>query len=168
MFRAGEVVSYGATGLCTIEGIEVMSLSRGRAAGQEYYILRPIAAPTCVTYVPVANEALTAKMRPIYTKEQIDALLLSVKDEQLEWIEDTRRRTEAFAPIVAAGMSAQLLKLIACLYLEKKSRTEVGRKFCATDEKLLSSAERIVKEEFAYALNIAQEQVSAYIAEKLK
>jgi len=168
MFRIGEVVSYGATGVCTIEGIEVMSLSRSRSGKQEYYILRPIASPTCVTYVPTANEALTAKMRPIYTKEQIDALLLSVKDEQIEWIEDTRRRTDTFAPIVSKGMSAQLLKLIACLYLEKQSRNASGRKFCATDEKLLNSAERIVKEEFSHALGIEQEQVTAYIAEKLK
>jgi len=168
MFRVGEVVSYGATGVCTIEGIEVMSLSRARSGKQEYYILRPIAAPTCVTYVPTANEVLTEKMRPVYTKQQIDSLILSVKGEQMEWIEDTRRRTEAFSQVVSAGMSAGLLKLIACLYEEKQSRNNSGRKFCATDEKLLNSAERIVKEEFAYALGIAQDQVSAYIAEKLK
>ena len=168
MFRVGEVVSYGATGICTVEGIEVISLSRARMGKQEYYILRPIAAPTCVTYVPTANEALTAKMRLVYTKKQIDDLLRSVKEEQIEWIEDTRRRTEAFSQIVSGGISASLLRLIACLYLEKQSRIASGRKFCATDEKILHSAERIVREEFAYALGIEPEQVTAYIAEKLK
>ena len=168
MFRVGEVVSYGATGICTVEGIEVMSLSRGRTGKREYYILRPVAAPTCVTYVPTANEALTGKMRPVYTKNQINELLVSVRGKQLKWIDDARRRAEAYGQIVSGGMSDRLLQLIACLYLEKQSRAASGKKFCTTDEKLLNAAERIVNEEFSYALGITREQVTAYIAEKLK
>lgn len=168
MFQVGEVVSYGATGICTIEDVKVMSLSRAGANKQEYYILRPAAAPTCITYVPTGNEALTAKMRRVFTAKQIDDLILSVKGERLEWIEDTRRRADVFGQIVAGGISVELLKLIGCLYLEKKARNEMGKKFCATDEKLLSAAERIVSEEFAYALKIGQNEVSAYIAEKLR
>lgn len=168
MFQIGEVVAYGATGICTVEDIKVMSLSRAGTNKQEYYILRPAAAPTCITYVPTGNEVLTAKMRRVYTACEIDALIASIKGESLEWIDDTRRRADAFSQIVTKGISAELLKLIGCLYLEKKARTGAGKKFCATDEKILSSAERIVSEEFAYALKIPQTEVSAYIAEKLK
>lgn len=164
MFEVGEVVSYGATGICTIEDIRLESLSRAGTRKQEYYILRPVATPTCTAYVPVGNEALTAKMRRIYTKEQIDALIQSVRGQKLEWIDDTRRRSEEFGQIVSRGISAELLMLIACLYLEKKARSGGGRKFCPTDEKLLASAERIVSEEFAYALQIPQKQVTSYIA----
>lgn len=167
MFQIGEVVSYGATGICTIEDIRMESMSRSGAKKQQYYILRPNAAPTCTTYVPVANEALAAKMRRILTKEQIDQLIDSIRGQELPWIEDTRRRSEAYSQIVAKGISGELLKLISCLYLEKKARNKGGRKFCATDEKLLSSAERMVSEEFAYSLQIPQNQVSQYIAEKL-
>lgn len=167
MFQVGEVVSYGATGICTIEDIRMESMSRSGAKKQQYYILRPNAAPTCATYVPVANETLTAKMRRVFTKEQIDQLIDSVGDQTLPWIEDTRRRSEVYGQIVSKGISGELLMLIACLYLEKKARSKGGRKFCATDEKLLSSAERMVSEEFAYALQIPQNQVSQYIAQKL-
>lgn len=168
MFQVGEVVAYGATGICKIEDIKVMSLSRAGTNKQEYYILRPAAAPTCTTYVPTANEALTGKMRRVFTAREIDDLIASVKGEQLEWIEDTRRRADAFSQVVAKGISPELLKLIGCLYLEKKARAGAGKKFCATDEKILNSAERIVSEEFAYALNIPQAEVSAYIADKMK
>jgi len=167
MFQIGEVVSYGATGICTIEDIRMESLSRAGTRKQEYYILRPAATPTCTTYVPVANEALTARMRRIFTKQQIDQLIESVRDSRLEWIEDIRRRADTYGQILSGGISAELLKLIGCLYLEKKSRGQGGRKFCATDEKILSSAERMVSEEFSYALEIPQNKVSAYIAEKL-
>ena len=164
MFQIGEVVSYGATGICTIEDIRMESLSRSGVKKQEYYILRPAASPTCTTYVPTANKTLTAKMRRLLTKEEIDAMILSVKGQQLAWIEDTRHRADAFGQILAKGISAELLKLIGCLYLEKQSRSKGGKKFCATDEKILSTAERMVSEEFAYALQISQKEVSAYIA----
>lgn len=167
MYQIGEVVSYGATGICTIEDIRMESLSRAGTKKQEYYILRPAASPTCTTYVPVANEALTAKMRRVLSKSEIDAMITSVQGQTLEWIDDTRHRADAFGQILANGISAELLKLIGCLYLEKKSRSNGGRKFCATDEKILSTAERMVSEEFAYALEIPQKQVFAYIAEKL-
>ena len=164
MFTIGEVVSYGATGLCTIEDIRQESLSRGGTKKQEYYILRPVAAPTCTTYVPVANEALTAKLRRIYTKEQIDALIVSVKDQKLEWIEDIRMRADVFGKVISRGISAELLKLIACLYLEKRSCAGSKRKFSTTDEQMLAAAERIVSEEFGYALQIPPKQVASYIA----
>ena len=67
----------------------------------------------------------------------------TVQDQKLEWIEDTRRRADVFGEIVSRGISAELMKLIACLYLEKKSRSGGGRKFGAADEKLLTSAERM-------------------------
>lgn len=167
MFQIGEVVSYGATGICTVEDIRYESLSRAGTKKQEYYILRPAAAPTCTTYVPTGNEALVARMRRIYSKEQIDSMIDSVRGQQLEWIEDTRHRADVYGQIVSQGISSRLLMLIACLYLEKKTRSKGGRKFCATDEKILSSAERMVSEEFSYALQIPQNQVSAYIAQRI-
>lgn len=168
MFRVGEVVAYGATGICTVAQIEVMSLSRAGTNKQEYYVLRPAATPTCITYVPTDNAALTAKMRRVLTAEQIDAMLASVRGRKLEWIEDTRRRADTFGQIAAKGMSEELLLLIGCLYSEKQARAAVGKKFCATDERLLASAERIVGEEFSYSLKIPRSEVSAYIAEKMK
>lgn len=168
MFQAGDVVSYGATGVCTVEDVKELSLSGHASACKEYYILRPVAAPSCVTYVPTASEKLVGKMRQILTREQIDALLLSVKGQQLAWVEDTRHRTEHYGQILSKGVTTDLLKLIACMYLEKKERQSAGKKFSYTDEKLLAAAERIVSEEFAYALNIPQSEVSQYIAEKIR
>lgn len=168
MFQIGQVVSYGATGICTIEDIRTEAISRGGSKKQEFYVLRPLSTPTCTTFVPTGNETLTAKMRQVLTKAQIDEMLCSVRGEVLPWIDDTRRRSEEFGKIISSGINTELLKLIACLYLEKKARSKGTRKFCQTDEKLLSTAERMVSEEFSYALQIPQNQVSSYIAKKLE
>lgn len=168
MFQIGQVVSYGATGICTVEDIRYESLSRAGTRKQEFYVLRPVSTPTCTTFVPTGNAQLTGKMRSIFTKEQIDDLIVSVRGQQLEWIDDTRQRAEVYGQILSGGITGDLLRLISCLYLEKKGRIKAGRKFCATDEKLLNTAERMVSEEFSYSLQIPKQQVSSYIAEKME
>lgn len=168
MFQIGQVVSYGTTGICTIEDIRQEALTRAGVKKQEYYVLRPLATPTCITYVPTGNEKLTSRMRSIMTGAQIDDMIDGVRGQSLPWIEDARHRAEAFQQVVSGGITGELLKLIACLYLEKKNRAQGGKKFCATDEKLLASAERMVSEEFAYALQIPENQVSAYIARRME
>ncbi len=168
MYRIGEVVSYGTVGICTVDDIRMESSGRGSTKKQEYYVLKPSATPTCMIYVPRTNESLTKKMRPILTKVQIDEMISSARGKKVPWIEDTRQRTDAYQQIVLKGISEELLLLIACLYEEKRAREEEKRKFCATDEKLLASAERLVSEEFSYSLQISREQVSAYIAQKIK
>lgn len=168
MYQIGEVVSYGTTGICTIEDIRMESLSRIGARKQEYYVLRPAATPTCITYVPTGNAHLTGKMRRVMTGEEINRMIDSVKGQSVDWIEDTRQRADAYQKILSGGISGDLLKLINCLYLEKKNRSKGGRKICVTDEKILSSAERMVSEEFAYSLQISEKEVSAYIAERME
>ena len=54
MFQIGEMVSYGATGICTVEDIRMESLSRAGTRKQEYYILRPAARPPVSPTFPQA------------------------------------------------------------------------------------------------------------------
>jgi len=167
MFQVGEVVAYGATGVCTVEAIEMRSMSRAGTKKQEYYVLRPLASPSCMTYVPTGNEVLTGRMRRVMSKTEIDAMLETIRGEKLLWIEDPRQRTEQYSQILARGLTGDLLKLIGCLFLEKKSCAGKGRRFSAADDRLLSNAERVVSEEFSYSLQIKPGQVVAYIAEHL-
>lgn len=167
MFEIGEVVSYGTTGICTVEEIRMESVSRSGIKKQPFYILRPASTPSCVTMVPVSNEQLTGKMRRVLKKPEIDAMIARVRGQCLPWIEDSRQRAEAYSLILSKGITEELLLLIASLYQEKRRRTEDGRRFGLTDERLLSSAARMVSEEFSYALSIPKSKVTAYIAEKM-
>lgn len=166
MFQIGEVVAYGATGVCTIDDIRLMSMSRSGTKKQEYYVLRPAATPTCLTYVPTSSP-LTEKMRRVLSKDQIDAMLSEIHGQALDWIDDARRRADSFGAIISGGLTAELLKLIGCLYEEKQACSGRGRRFSTADDRLLASAERVVSEEFSYALQISPGEVSSYIAEKL-
>lgn len=166
MFQVGEVVAYGATGVCTIDDVRLMSMSRSGAKKQEYYVLRPVSAPTCLTYVPTASP-LAEKMRPVLKREEADAMLSEVGAQPLDWIEDARQRADVFGAIVSGGLTVDLLRLIGCLYTEKRTCSGRGRRFSTADDRLLTSAERVVCEEFAYCLQIPAEKVTAYIAKQL-
>lgn len=167
MFQIGEVVAYGATGICTIENICITSLNRSGTNKQEYYVLRPKATPTCLTYVPTGNPKLLEKMRKLMTKQEIDALLEAVRGRNLDWIADARQRADEYGQILFHGLTDELLLLIRRLYMEKKACSAAGRRFSAADERLLSNAERTLSEEFAYALEIPEKEVPAYIAQHL-
>ena len=116
----------------------------------------------------VCYQKRTPESRKEQAMQAIDAMLDSIRGQRIEWIEDTRQRADVFGGIISRGLTAELLLLISCLYLEKKSCSGKGRRFGTADDRLLNSAERVVSEEFSYALQIKPSQVSAYIAEHLK
>ncbi len=168
MFQIGEVVAYGATGICTIEDICITSLNRAGTTKQEYYVLRPAATPSCLTYVPAGNPKLTEKMRKLPNKQELDTLLDSVRGQVLEWIPDSRLRAEQYGQILSGGVTEALLPMIQRLYLEKKSCAAAGRRFSTADERLLANATRTISEEFSYTLEIPETDVPAYITQRLR
>ena len=94
-FDIGEYVSYGINGMCNIEDIRPMQLSQS-VEKMMYYILLPESNPKSTIFVPVNNQKLVSKMREPMTKDEINAMLVRMKDRTLEWEKDVRFRTESF------------------------------------------------------------------------
>ncbi len=163
MFEKGQMVVYGTSGICRIEDIREEQFSSASRETHLYYVLKPVDSPTSTKYVPVHNEQLTAKMRPVPGKEEIDAMLRSTQDSTVSWISDPRSRTETYTRIFAGGVGVDLLSLIRCLRRKKQERVAAGKRLYAADEKLLAAAERMVCEELSYALAIDKEEVPDYI-----
>ena len=82
-FDIGEYVSYGINGMCNIEDIRPMQLSQS-VEKMMYYILRPESNPKSTIFVPVNNQKLVSKMRELMTKDEINAMLVRMKDRTLE------------------------------------------------------------------------------------
>jgi CarD family transcriptional regulator len=57
--------------------------------------------------------------------------------------------------------------LVRTLYLRRRELTENGRRLRITDENYLSLAEKMLFEEFAYALGIEQSEVAGYIEQHI-
>ena len=160
-YNIGDFVVYDIYGICTVSKIENLSLISG-APKRKYYILSPLNAASSTYYVPVSGEAVN-KLRAPMTEADIQQLLLKAKASMPDWIEKRQERNEYTNRILSMGITPELISLIGCLYNRKQLLETQGKKLSSTDENTFALAEKMVKEEFAFSLNISADKVSKYI-----
>ena len=165
MFQVGDTVLYGAEGVCTIEEIAIREF-----AGQEreYYVLKPVHQQGSFFYLPTQSPGLQAKLRKVLTIDEIYELIHTVPNKELIWIENESERKVHYRKIIQSGDRLQLITLIKTLYLHREALKEEGKKFHVCDERLMKEAEKLLYDEFAYALQIRPDQVLPFIMEQLK
>ena len=134
----------------------------------DYYILKPVYSEGSTVFVPVNNEELTSKMKKILSLDEVKALIQTMPEMELIWIDNDNRRKEKYKEIIKNGNRNELISLIKTLYKHRESLGENGKKFHATDEKFLQDAEKILYDEFKYVLNIKEEEVVPFIIEQIE
>lgn len=165
MYNRGERVLYGSHGVCLIIDIEVKSVDRKEIT---YYVLEPLEQPGSRYYIPIHNKTAVTKLSRLLSSEELQALLVSVKNSDCGWILDEGKRKQHYRELINSGDRAALLGMIRALYRHKQEQIEAGRKFHLCDENFLHDAEKLLREEFSLVLEIPKEQVGNYIAERLR
>ena len=167
-YEAGMHVRYGSTGICLIESLTEVPFP-GQTAPRRCYVLRPVRNRSMEITVPVDNEALCAKMRPLLTKAEIDEMLdTAVKSDAIEWIEDRKLRRAEFRRLIATGDAQTLLQLIHCILKQRALLAESRKHLSSADDNTRKDAERMLDEEFAFSLGITPEEAGAYICDRLQ
>ena len=162
IFEKDQHVVYGKMGVCRVVDRQLLSFGGNK---EEYYILAPTREPRSLVYLPCANEALMARLRPLLTKDEIDDMLSHVTQEDIPWTEDRGERASQFRAIIGGGDRRQIVRLVRCLYAKKQEKAAAGKKLSAADEAFLQDGIRLVEEEFVLALDIPAVQVGDYIRE---
>ena len=162
MYKVNDVVVYASYGVCEISAIEERDFS---GENVEYYVLRPVGDSRNTFYVPTAKSALTEQMRRVYTREEVEALIRVMPDEDFIWIDDEAVRKEKYREIISGGDRLELVKLIKTLYIRRQELLQQHKKLHSADEKFLAEAENMLYDEFAYALGIGKDEVVPYIKE---
>ncbi len=165
-FEVNTYVRYAASGICLIEAITCMVVP-GMHQKMNYYVLHPIDNRSSAIYVPVDNEAMTASMLPVPTREETERMLQSISMDEMEWIEDRKERTEAHREILRRCDCRELVILVGSFYLRRKALAESGRKLAGSDEAAFRQAERLINSELGFALGIEENKVSEYIRNTL-
>ena len=160
MFQQGSQVVYGIHGVCTVIGLEKRVVNRNRV---EYYVLEPVKQPGDRYYVPIQNAAAVAKLKPILSKEQLDALLSSPEVAEDTWIADENQRKQKYRELITGGDRAALLSMVKALHIYKDAQLAQGRKLHLCDENFLRDAEGLLGGEFSLVLGIAPKEVGEYI-----
>ena len=165
MLAIGTKVVYGTNGVC-----EIADIRREEVAGEarNYYVLRAgESGADSLIFVPVDSEKLVAQMRPLLSREEVEAIILRAASlPETDWPTDNRRRSELFRKIIDSGDRTALISLIKTIYNAGKRREDIGKKNYLADEQVMKRAEKILYSEFAEVLDIAPGEVVRYIAER--
>lgn len=161
----GRFVVYKSNGVCKIERTERMHVS-GQA--HNYYVLAPINKPDSIIYVPVDNPRLCSDIRGVLSQSEIRSMLTACRGRELCWNPDRKERATAFRDILAGGISIDLIGMVRCLYGRKHELEQQNKLLPAQDDTTLQTAERLVREEFAFALEIPEEKVASYIQDVIE
>ena len=160
MFQIGQVVCYGMEGVCTITEMKNMKVGHTRSP---YYVLKPIHRTSSTIFVPVNNAELVAKMKSVLSEEEINDLLSSVKDGEIEWIDDANDRKAEYQKILLEGERVQKVRLVRTLVQRRQHLQKLGKHLRSGDEQILRDAEKLLVDEFSLVLKIPQEKVPDYI-----
>lgn len=163
MFYKGDYVNYSTSGICQIEDICFMSFGKN-SKGHDYYILKPVSQEGESIFVPIDNEKLIDRMKPVLTPKEIDDIILSIKDEDLIWIDDRKQRIKKFHDILLKRDEKELLMLASCLYLRS---TETKKGISSTEQEILKTAESAIDQEFSFVLHLSAQDIGIYIRKKL-
>lgn len=164
MFEIGELVVYGAHGVCCVSRMQEQTIGRKK---QTYLVLTPIRARATQYFVPIANPAAMAKLLPLVSREELEALLASEKIHTVSWIPDENRRKQAYRELMSGGDREKLMQAVFTLYRQKDLQKAAGRKLHLCDEGFLHDAEKLLAEEIESVLELDSPGAIAYLREKL-
>lgn len=165
LFQAGEYVSYKKNGICKIADI-VMREFAGMVP-KPYYEMEMVFDNHTVIYVPVGSPA-EQSMRRVLTAEEVHAVILESEQYQDPWIEDGKARAAQYDAMLEEGTCSRILWIIKMLMFHRAQVERENKKIYAADVRILEAAEKIITEEFAFALKIEKEQVIPYIIDYLQ
>ena len=152
MYKINDMVVYGNEGVCKITDLTKRSFANKVV---EYYVLKPVYNEHSIVYIPIDNEELVSKIKRILSVEDIHELIRTLPNEDYCWIENDNQRKEKYREIIKSGNRKELMK-------------KDGKKIHAADDKFFKDAEKVLYDEFAYVLDIEQEDVVSFICDQFE
>lgn len=162
-YQVGDFVIYKNNGLCCITEIKDEDFGAGR---KTYYVLRQQEGLKSSYFVPTDLAGLTSYMRKTVDKKGVDKAIKTVVNKDPEWIDDSKERTLQYDKIMTMGPVENILYIYRVLVSKKRDAETINKRLYLSDERTLSTAERLITQEFAYALGIQKEEVLPYIRAK--
>ena len=153
MFEIGSYVTYRAEGVCVISDVREERFGALGGLGK-YYILSPIGDEKSTVFVPMDNEGLLAMMRPLLSADEIMQTVVELRDERMEWIEESRLRNIRFREIFSNGDRRQIIVLLNTVAEHSEMLRAMGKKVGTTDENAQHRAQTVLFEEFSMTTDL--------------
>lgn len=155
MYKKGEYVVYGLTGVCLVEGITTLNM-KGIPGDEKYYSLVSLNQGGRI-YSKV--DSAHSKMRPVISKSEAECLIKEV--DKVEPLKVTNEKTveELYKSCMRSYDVKEWVRLIKCIYQRKCKRIESGKKLTEFDQKYMRIAEEALYSELAIALGVEKDKV---------
>ena len=160
LFNVGNVVVYGSQGICKIDSIESKQIGKQTA---DYYVLKPLFNQSAALFVPVDNQALTAKMIDVLSVDEAKKLIEKAPDMPIISFDGENQKREQYKLIFASGKREDIAALIKTIRLEKETRRAIGKKLNLIDEQTLRKSELLLFNELAFVLGVTTDEVNQMI-----
>lgn len=163
MYRAGEWVVYGSTGVCQVMAVGPAEAGRGLEKGKEYYQLSPL-LDSSVIYAPVDTKVF---MRPVISRQEAEELLEGAAnlEEDICYSRNLRLLTEHYKEALQTHQCEDLLRIIRAVYVKNQACAKNGKRPGQIDQRYMKRAEELLHSELSVALHIPYEEVPDYIAQ---
>lgn len=165
MFHPGDLVVYGATGVCQVQEIVRPGLSADDR-GRPYYLLKPLHQDGII-YTPL--EGGKVLMRPVISREEAEVLIDLIPSIQAEACHASTLQALAqhYQSLVRCSDCLELIRLVMSIYAKQKQAEAQKRRLGQVDERYRKQTERLLYGELSAALGIPFEEVQPYIARRV-
>lgn len=165
MFKKGDLIVYGTTGVCEVMDITTINMPEV-SKDRLYYVLRPYYQKGSKVFSPVDNEKTV--MREVISKEEAMNLIDDIPNIQEIWISNDKLREEEYKEVIRRCQCREWIRMIKTSYLRRQERLVQGKKTTATDERYLKIAKDNLFSELAVPLEISKDEVEKYIQARIK
>ena len=150
--------------MCKVEG-ECEQTVKGQK--KRYIVLKPVHQINSTLYVPVDNDELKTKFKPLLTGDEIEEIIKEMPEES-----SFGKKAAASVPsfihrYLKSGDRKRLAQLVRTLYLRQKHLIAKGRHLHSLDERFFKNAENLLFDEFSAVLGISQDEVFDFIETRL-
>ena len=163
MFKIGDYVVYGNTGICRVEDITSLNMN---GSEKEYYVLVPAEGNNSRSFLPVDNTKVV--IRPVLTKEQAMNLIDDIESvEEIDAAND-KAREEKYRELAKKCDCRSWVSIIKTIYVRKKDRIAQGKKATATDDRYFKLAEDSLYSELGFAIGVDKNGMEEFIRVRLE
>lgn len=150
LFHPGQVLVYGNVGVCRVEEIGTPHFLRGE--GRQYYTLTPVYSKHKEKiYLPTATQA---DIRPPVTSQQAAAYLAQMPELEVRMSRYVKPTLLAqhYQELMQSHRVGDYLRVFKEISCKEQQRKSCGKKLNIVDKDFYQTAEKLLSEEFALAL----------------
>lgn len=165
MYKVGDLIIYGGTGVCRIDEITNHSPTE-TLKDRLFYILSPL-YQNCKIFAPTDNVKII--MRPVIAQDEAEQLIDMIPTIQAEPYSNssTNQLIEHYKQWMKSYKCLDLLELCMSIYEKRKIAKQQNRKLGYVDENYMKRAEDLLFGELAVALEIDKQDVPDYIENRI-